>query len=112
MARVSEEASAAFGRLRVETSTMALKRSSMISAAFGRLRVETSSVLQAFLVGHQPPSGGCVLKPLNRTKDGAFLIQPPSGGCVLKHKGVTTRGGGFQLSAAFGRLRVETLLCV
>ena len=78
----------------------------------------------------QPPSGGCELKRLN----GAALIgigdQPPSGGCELKHDGMTVNeaelvqppSGGCELklytsaflqapapSAAFGRLRVETV---
>ena len=32
----------------------------------------------------QPPSGGCVLKPLSAHAELADGIQPPSGGCVLK----------------------------
>ena len=78
----------------------------------------------------QPPSGGCVLKPLYRpprgihtpsaafrrlcvettryTRNRIFKLQPPSGGCVLKHKDwakITPN-----LSAAFRRLCVETFL--
>ena len=33
---------------------------------------------------HQPPSGGCVLKPLGFICIGLVPVQPPSGGCVLK----------------------------
>ena len=33
----------------------------------------------------QPPSGGCVLKPLYNDKGERKTNQPPSGGCVLKH---------------------------
>ena len=33
----------------------------------------------------QPPSGGCVLKPICRICAPAMVFQPPSGGCVLKH---------------------------
>ena len=36
--------------------------------------------------GRQPPSGGCVLKPLPGTPVCRIIIQPPSGGCVLKHR--------------------------
>ena len=32
----------------------------------------------------QPPSGGCVLKPLGVVQRGKGWLQPPSGGCVLK----------------------------
>ena len=32
----------------------------------------------------QPPSGGCVLKPINRISKFRTVLQPPSGGCVLK----------------------------
>ena len=33
---------------------------------------------------HQPPLGGCVLKPLRQGSNTAAHIQPPLGGCVLK----------------------------
>ena len=33
---------------------------------------------------HQPPSGGCVLKPLVFATPKPTRDQPPSGGCVLK----------------------------
>ena len=32
----------------------------------------------------QPPSGGCVLKPLPNYAHYTHANQPPSGGCVLK----------------------------
>ena len=32
----------------------------------------------------QPPSGGCVLKPIGLCRSTDVQTQPPSGGCVLK----------------------------
>ena len=55
----------------------------------------------------QPPSGGCVLKPVFLILLKKFSTQPPSGGCVLKQDGVKW----LRLlsgPAAFGRLCVET----
>ena len=40
--------------------------------------------LQQSTMPAQPPSGGCVLKPLFRKCNRRNGIQPPSGGCVLK----------------------------
>ena len=78
---------AAFGRLCVETSHHPRLRGNCFPAAFGRLCVETSlsSPMRWTIV--QPPSGGCVLKPMDSASDN------PSFG-----------------PAAFGRLCVETLL--
>ena len=77
----------------------------------------------------QPPSGGCVLKPIVVEIVGKKSSQPPSGGCVLKHKFMIfiriklsqPPSGGCVLKpsdildkkhhpcpAAFGRLCVET----
>ena len=54
-------------------------------AAFGRLCVETAEAVFPDLEDlNQPPSGGCVLKPLLNKAGGAGYHQPPSGGCVLK----------------------------
>ena len=79
---------AAFGRLCVETSNNCLVKSLNSPAAFGRLCVETTrTVFRAWSQSRQPPSGGCVLKPL-------FI------GIVLVS----------EIPAAFGRLCVETLL--
>ena len=68
----------------------------------GRMRIKMGNY-------YQPPSGGCVLK---RTIPNLFdyrRTQPPSGGCVLKppceNSSVLLLG-----SAAFGRLRVETIV--
>ena len=36
------------------------------------------------LMFYQPPSGGCVLKPLKWPYMSTVYAQPPSGGCVLK----------------------------
>ena len=56
-------ASAAFGRLCVETTTHRLHAYHAFSAAFGRLCVETDYGLLLNAPLYQPPSGGCVLKP-------------------------------------------------
>ena len=56
-----------------------------VPAAFGRLCVETRKLAAARLHSHQPPSGGCVLKPVNGGDNEEIAkTQPPSGGCVLK----------------------------
>ena len=55
-----------------------------LAAAFGRLCVETANRDCCFLFVLQPPSGGCVLKRLQKTRYNASGLQPPSGGCVLK----------------------------
>ena len=56
----------------------------------------------------QPPSGGCVLKPVATTALKAFTAQPPSGGCVLK-RAARVEHHAFGSPAAFGRLCVETV---
>ena len=77
----------------------------------------------------QPPSGGCVLKPMMSYSRVARYLQPPSGGCVLKlysfnliqYCKLQPPSGGCVLkhylspfhifttqAAAFGRLCVET----
>ena len=78
---------AAFGRLCVETSWLVYATDdNKRPAAFGRLCVETSFVISRLNPPvHQPPSGGCVLKPPLPLVSLQFLYQPPSGGCVLKH---------------------------
>ena len=57
---------------------------------------------------NQPPSGGCVLKPVSFGMEKEDLGQPPSGGCVLK-----LRLSPFcirrAIPAAFRRLCVETM---
>ena len=66
--------------------------------------------LMSQLVGlmGQPPSGGCVLKPLVGLGGGTLNVQPPSGGCVLKL--LTDNGSELTWeAAAFGRLCVETI---
>ena len=55
----------------------------------------------------QPPSGGCVLKPLPSCLCLQWQNQPPSGGCVLKHFHLNSRTLWFD-PAAFRRLCVET----
>ena len=53
-------------------------------AAFGRLCVETTAQKVMWNLPTQPPSGGCVLKPIGGIYNAVFFRQPPSGGCVLK----------------------------
>ena len=81
-------------------------------------------------IDDQPPSGGCVLKPVIWPPPLLTVGQPPSGGCVLKRDITAERiskndqppSGGCVLKqtndnqfvfgnnpAAFGRLCVETL---
>ena len=55
----------------------------------------------------QPPSGGCVLKPLTKLNGSLSKAQPPSGGCVLKLL-QTVISSHSASAAAFGRLCVET----
>ena len=55
----------------------------------------------------QPPSGGCVLKPIDEITNGKNSYQPPSGGCVLKLF-LKRHGLNQDVPAAFGRLCVET----
>ena len=99
---------AAFRRLCVETWMPHLAAVPSVPAAFRRLCVETRlSKRPSENALRQPPSGGCVLKPMDKSKNnrknnpaafrrlcvetsgrrsGTRLIpgQPPSGGCVLK----------------------------
>ena len=81
----------------------------MKPAAFGRLCVETYAIRSFESFFSQPPSGGCVLKPALHKRPFLELLQPPSGGCVLKllrHP----QNLGIAVSAAFGRLCVETVV--
>ena len=55
---------AAFGRLCVETLQLLMHAYDQIPAAFGRLCVETTLRILIWARPSQPPSGGCVLKPL------------------------------------------------
>ena len=77
---------AAFRRLCVETPTKHIKPSKATPAAFRRLCVETTILeIEYHHSRNQPPSGGCVLKPIDGTEiDWDNITQPPSGGCVLK----------------------------
>ena len=59
-------------------------------------------------LGYQPPSGGCVLKPIAANAQINFFCQPPSGGCVLKPCAPVYLNRGSLTPAAFGRLCVET----
>ena len=56
---------------------------------------------------NQPPSGGCVLKPIKASEEQSASSQPPSGGCVLKLKNLPLSNLNHY-PAAFGRLCVET----
>ena len=63
------ERAAAFGRLCVETSDADGDWYTPNAAAFGRLCVETLRIrIMLCSVRSQPPSGGCVLKPLPKGK--------------------------------------------
>ena len=63
-----KDAAAAFGRLCVETATGVVALFATGAAAFGRLCVETTAVFaEVTAANSQPPSGGCVLKPLATT---------------------------------------------
>ena len=55
-----------------------------VTAAFRRLCVETLILSDFMRHFSQPPSGGCVLKPLPFDAEIDIEVQPPSGGCVLK----------------------------
>ena len=99
---------AAFGRLCVETSSLINPSRYRRPAAFGRLCVETT---YTSLFGQrlaQPPSGGCVLKPVISKYPVPVHPQPPSGGCVLKRR-LSWRPRRRVDPAAFGRLCVETV---
>ena len=77
---------AAFGRLCVETQSEIELNERILAAAFGRLCVETRLNLLSMNSNKQPPSGGCVLKPVFLFCRRQWLEQPPSGGCVLKQQ--------------------------
>ena len=83
---MSDNGSAAFGRLCVETAVETKTGLVLRPAAFGRLCVETQPHVIAHNFIGQPPSGGCVLKQLSPSP------------CDKKTK-----------PAAFGRLCVETV---
>mgnify|MGYP001673147365 CR=1 FL=1 len=102
---------AAFGRLCVETRSVKRKPyAPKRPAAFGRLCVETSQGTPLKEITNQPPSGGCVLKPLNVAGMAGASAQPPSGGCVLKRHRLRLECLSVE-PAAFGRLCVETTVC-
>ena len=64
-------------------------------------------IFKEFSSREQPPSGGCVLKPLRVGGLHFQRGQPPSGGCVLKHVS-NDDVSALMRAAAFGRLCVET----
>ena len=98
---------AAFRRLCVETIKHKKLGDTLRPAAFRRLCVETDTFDRGYGIPFQPPSGGCVLKPLPRTSGGAGFGQPPSGGCVLK-QALPVPVVCPLSPAAFRRLCVET----
>ena len=75
-----------------------------VSAAFRRLCVETKLIAEFANRHLQPPSGGCVLKHLQRNQKQIELLQPPSGGCVLKQN---NKGGFEQLTNS----RLQAAVC-
>ena len=80
-----------------------------LAAAFGRLCVETANRDCCFLFVLQPPSGGCVLKRLQKTRYNASGLQPPSGGCVLKPYQYRAHGNRFT-PATFGGYTLKQIL--
>ena len=62
----------------------------------------------AYMIGAQPPSGGCVLKLVESASNEQATYQPPSGGCVLKQQ-LSSDAVNYTRPAAFRRLCVETL---
>ena len=99
---------AAFGRLCVETNPAKPGDANYGAAAFGRLCVETRFTAGARQNFEQPPSGGCVLKPvldfnLELTKADAAAFGRL---CVETRIHRSPKHG--KKAAAFGRLCVET----
>ena len=88
-----------------------------LSAAFRRLCVETDDANAKALSTHQPPLGGCVLKPLGGDTTHGVVVQPPLGGCVLKLNPETAvlcghnqpPLGGCVLKPAIGKLTAAIL---
>ena len=70
--------------------------------------LKPETVTEAKRFTDQPPSGGCVLKPLRPDRRHHAHNQPPSGGCVLKLACALLMNGLLK-PAAFRRLCVETL---
>ena len=94
---------AAFRRLCVETGFGITRIHLSRPAAFRRLCVETMQITHFCSFSRQPPSGGCVLKPMNHRQAGPPIHQPPSGGCVLKQSSFTffrRKKGPSRLQAA------------
>ena len=99
---------AAFGRLCVETTSSAVADLFGSPAAFGRLCVETLSMLALCRArGHQPPSGGCVLKPLTLVLP-SIWASPAAFGRLCVETAARGIGQPAAEPAAFGRLCVET----
>ena len=46
--------------------------------------MKQAKIAKAVKATDQPPSGGCVLKPIYKRSVVVVKGQPPSGGCVLK----------------------------
>ena len=77
-------------------------------AAFGRLCVETICLMVIIGQKFQPPSGGCVLKPVGRNTLGRSSSAAAFGRlCVETALSASARA--LVSAAAFGRLCVETL---
>ena len=60
---------------------------------------------QAHLAWYQPPSGGCVLKPVINPLKIKRYAQPPSGGCVLK------LFKEYNVSSGFMPSRLQAAVC-
>ena len=102
-------APAAFRRLCVETPTTPNDSNSQNPAAFRRLCVETGvyGALSA-VSGLQPPSGGCVLKPLIGFRKSPHA-KPAAFRRLCVETVITRSNANRRYPAAFRRLCVETL---
>ena len=76
---------AAFGRLCVETGKPPPSAPVKFAAAFGRLCVETSAQNQALVPQGAAAFGRLCVETPHRLVVSSQSQQPPSGGCVLKH---------------------------
>ena len=99
---------AAFRRLCVETLSAFVCTSLESPAAFRRLCVETFFITLIFYQISQPPSGGCVLKPVERMLGTAIGLGPAAFRRLCVETAILTVLSLYLCPAAFRRLCVET----
>ena len=88
---------------------LGLRQFSTAPAAFGRLCVETYAILSKWYPNKdQPPSGGCVLKPIKQNVI-FTLCQPAAFGRLCVETNYIALKSYLVGPAAFGRLCVETM---